>query len=130
MNKAWSEKNIQQKSKLDVVEVGDNWKNFYWPSKVPIHHLKGKSSTVIIFTLSKLTFLDISDNQTNYVEIVTQKLFHPEAELERKRQSFRALAFHSAMGNRSKAMKATPLYFRFFKICPSKIHWWLLKSDL
>ena len=36
VNENWSEQNIQQKSKVDYVEIGDNWKNFYWPSRYQI----------------------------------------------------------------------------------------------
>ena len=28
---------IKQKSKVDYVEVGNNWKTFYWPSRLPVH---------------------------------------------------------------------------------------------
>ena len=44
----------------------------------------------------------ISDNlQSNFDHVldVTQRLFPPEGELERRRQSFRAVALVSAMGN-------------------------------
>ena len=44
----------------------------------------------------------ISDNlQSHYDHVldVTQRLFHPEGELERRIQSFRAVALVSAMGN-------------------------------
>ena len=44
----------------------------------------------------------ISDNlQSHYDHVldVTHRLFHPEGELERRRQSFRAVALVSAMGN-------------------------------
>ena len=36
VNERWAQQNITQKSKVDSVEVGDNWNAFYWPSKIPI----------------------------------------------------------------------------------------------
>jgi hypothetical protein len=36
VNERWAQQNIKQKSKVDSVEVGDNWNAFYWPSKRPI----------------------------------------------------------------------------------------------
>ena len=49
-----------------------------------------------------LMYQKISDNlqsHFDHVVDVTQKLFHPESELERRRQSFTAVALVSAMGN-------------------------------
>ena len=31
INKIWEERKIKQRCKLDCVEVGDNWKSFFWP---------------------------------------------------------------------------------------------------
>ena len=42
VNESWSQRKIKQKSKTDVVEVGDNWKKFYWPSKHPMHQMQPK----------------------------------------------------------------------------------------
>ena len=36
VNEKWAQQNVKQKSKVDSVEVGDNWNAFYWPSKKPI----------------------------------------------------------------------------------------------
>ena len=36
VNERWAQENVEQKSKVDSVEVGDNWNAFYWPSKTPI----------------------------------------------------------------------------------------------
>ena len=33
---------------MDLVEIGDNWKTFFWPSKSPVHPLGGKT---IIYSL-------------------------------------------------------------------------------
>ena len=37
---------MKQKSKTDLVEVGDNWKTFFWPSKSPVHPLEGKTHVI------------------------------------------------------------------------------------
>ena len=37
VNENWDNEGIKQKSKVDYVEVGNNWKNFYWPSKLAVH---------------------------------------------------------------------------------------------
>ena len=36
VNERWTQQNVKQKSKVDSVEVGDNWNAFYWPSKMPL----------------------------------------------------------------------------------------------
>eukprot|EP00092_Neocalanus_flemingeri_P014903 GFUD01016095.1.p1 GENE.GFUD01016095.1~~GFUD01016095.1.p1 ORF type:complete len:561 (-),score=139.18 GFUD01016095.1:3-1559(-) len=41
VNEIWEKKKIKQRCKLDCVEVGDNWKSFYWPTK-PSHSRKIK----------------------------------------------------------------------------------------
>lgn len=33
INESWEKKKIKQRCKLDCVEVGDNWKTFFWPNK-------------------------------------------------------------------------------------------------
>ena len=33
VNEAWEEMGIKQKSKTDIVEIGTNWKSYYWPSQ-------------------------------------------------------------------------------------------------
>ena len=33
VNEAWTEMDIKQKSKTDIVEIGRNWKSYYWPSE-------------------------------------------------------------------------------------------------
>ena len=32
---------------MDIVEVGDNWKTFYWPSQIPNHHKQGENLKII-----------------------------------------------------------------------------------
>ena len=34
VNEAWAEMDIKQKSKTDIVEIGNNWKGYYWPSEI------------------------------------------------------------------------------------------------
>ena len=54
VNERWAQQNIKQKSKVDSVEVGDNWNAFYWPSKMPI------IQSMLPFLLSILsTFLQV-----------------------------------------------------------------------
>ena len=33
VNEAWADMGIKQKSKTDIVEIGKNWKSYYWPSE-------------------------------------------------------------------------------------------------
>ena len=33
INESWEKKKIKQRCKLDCVEVGDNWRTFFWPNK-------------------------------------------------------------------------------------------------
>ena len=33
VNEAWADIGIKQKSKTDIVEIGTNWKSYYWPSQ-------------------------------------------------------------------------------------------------
>ena len=42
VNEKWKREKVKQKSKIDLVEVGQNWKNFYWPSKFPFVPAIGK----------------------------------------------------------------------------------------
>eukprot|EP00091_Calanus_sinicus_P006776 TRINITY_DN17523_c0_g1_i1.p1 TRINITY_DN17523_c0_g1~~TRINITY_DN17523_c0_g1_i1.p1 ORF type:complete len:121 (-),score=29.44 TRINITY_DN17523_c0_g1_i1:307-669(-) len=60
-----SKSKVKQKSKIDLVEVGQNWKNFYWPSKFQVIH--------------------VPDSPKNYVVDVTQRLFHSQSDMDRRR---------------------------------------------
>ena len=83
---------------MDFVEVGDNWKNFYWPSQTPVLPRRGNHNVHFLF----VNITIISDDCRTHAENVlgvTQQLFHPEGEMERLRQSVTALALVSAIGN-------------------------------
>merc|ERR1712098_324101 len=34
VNQSWARRNIRQRCKEDIVQVGDNWADFMWPSSV------------------------------------------------------------------------------------------------
>eukprot|EP00092_Neocalanus_flemingeri_P007908 GFUD01008534.1.p1 GENE.GFUD01008534.1~~GFUD01008534.1.p1 ORF type:complete len:835 (+),score=179.70 GFUD01008534.1:45-2549(+) len=72
VNKNWNQRNVRQRSKVDAVEVGDNWKTFYWPSpKFPILPLTGAAN----------------DDMFG----VTQTLFPQEGATERRRKLINAV---------------------------------------
>ena len=51
MNERWMENNVKQKSRVELVEVGKNWKSFYWPSKCQVIPDKGKYSLSLYFSI-------------------------------------------------------------------------------
>ena len=46
VNQSWGRKNIKQKCKADIVEIGDNWDTFCWPSSVYLRKNKGINLTL------------------------------------------------------------------------------------
>ena len=61
VNENWRQQNIKQKSKEDMVKIGNNWKDFRWPSKDPI--LPGY---FFIFLLSVLYLIHLRSFEKSY----------------------------------------------------------------
>ena len=77
---------------MDLVEVGQNWKNFYWPSKFPFVPAIGK----VFLSLISANINILAESPKNCVASVNQRLFHSQSDIDRQ---IYAVGLISAMGN-------------------------------
>ena len=127
VNENWSEQNIQQKSKVDYVEIGDNWKNFYWPSRYQI--LTSKS--YLLFSII-ISILHISDASRIPSFDENQDLLHRDRDSDRRRRSMTYVALTSAKGNQRRSQNNFKKHFYLDTlkfILPKSLHQSGLKTD-
>ena len=66
VNEAWEDIGIKQKSKTDIVEIGTNWKSYYWPSEKTQGETKKDSVDEDLFNQHR--FSSVSKNTQTLME--------------------------------------------------------------